>query len=41
MVETDLKKKKKKVCVLCNSQAANGVIAVVAKALQRDKEWFS
>lgn len=25
----------------CNSQAANGVIALVAKALKRDKERFS
>lgn len=34
-------KKKKKVCSLCYSQAANGVIALVAKAVKRDKEWFS
>lgn len=25
----------------CSSQAANGVIALVAKALKRDNEWFS
>ncbi len=35
-----LKQNKKYKNGLCYSQAANGVIALVAKALKRDKEWF-